>query len=177
MELLRLELTGREGQVTTPPGSPPHEIGLLGVDVSTLELEGEEHVVVQALFDDDTPGFDPALLHGPLVADLVDGEGTSVARELFDHESFRRDLAAEQEAGVDDLRGVVVRSGGELPPRYLRLAFLALPVADTDGATLVLRTADREELIAGVEVAHTRGEISDEERRSLLVTIEQRHPG
>ena len=176
MELLRLELSGRTGQVETPPGSPPHELGLLGVDVSTLVLDEVEHVVVQALFDDDTPGFDRTLLSHPLVAELLGPDGSLVLRELFDHDRFRQDLRAERDAGIDDLRGVLVLTGGELPPHYIRLAFLPLPVADTAGTTLVLRRTDVEALVAGVEVAHTRGEVDDDERRSLLLTIEQRHP-
>lgn len=175
MELLRLELTGRTGQVQTPPGSPPHELGLLGVDVRTLELEGQPHLVVQALFDDDTPGFDHGLLHDPLVADVFDAGGGTVLRELFDHDRFRRALHADREAGENELRGVLVRTDGELPPHYVRLAFLPLRIEDTDGTVLVIRRAGVDELVAGVEVAHARGEVTDVEREAMLVTIEQRH--
>ncbi len=175
MELLRLELTGRTGQVRTPTGSPPNEAGLLGVDVRTLDLEGQTHLVVQALFDDDIPGFDRSLLDGPLVADLVGGDGGLVVRELFDHDRFRQALHADREAGADELRGVLVLADGELPPHYVRLAFLPVPIQETEGTVLVVRQAGVDELVAGVEVAHARGEVTDDERQALLVTIEQRH--
>ncbi|WP_421118337.1 hypothetical protein ACE2AJ_13115 [Aquihabitans daechungensis] len=32
------------------------------------------------------------------------------------------------------------------------------------------------ELVAGVEAAYAKGEITDDDRRALLITIEQRHP-
>ena len=32
------------------------------------------------------------------------------------------------------------------------------------------------ELVAGIEAAFARGEVTDDERRAVLVAIEQRHP-
>lgn len=177
VELLRLELTGTTGQVETPPGSPPRELGLLGVDVDTTTIDDTDYVVVQVLFDDDIPGFDRSLLDCPMVAELFTAEGGLVLRELLDHDRFRRDLRDDREAGRDELRGVLVFSGGELPPDYVRLAFLEVDIAGTAATTLVVRRVGVEELRSGVEVAHARGELTDGQRRSLLLTIEQRHPG
>jgi hypothetical protein len=58
----------------------------------------------------------------------------------------------------------------------VRLAFLPIELAETAGAQLVVRRTTVAELVAGVETAHQRHEISDDERRALLLGIEQRHP-
>ncbi|MFP5579587.1 MAG: hypothetical protein ACLGIZ_15350, partial [Acidimicrobiia bacterium] len=112
MDLLRLELIGGPGRVETAVGSPAWERGVLGVDVSALAVEGEDHTVVQVLFDDDAPGFDGTLLDSPLVAELRTPSGDVVVRDLFDHDRFRHELRADQEAGGRVLRGVLVLTGG-----------------------------------------------------------------
>ena len=49
-------------------------------------------------------------------------------------------------------------------------------MAETAGARLTVRRTTVTELVAGVEQAHAAAEIGDDERRALLVGIEQRHP-
>jgi hypothetical protein len=71
---------------------------------------------------------------------------------------------------------VLVRTGGELPPPYVRLAFLPIELAQTAGADLIVRRTNVAELVAGVEAAYANGDITDDDRRALLITIEQRHP-
>lgn len=177
MDLLRLELIGGPGRVETAPGSPAWERGVLGVDVTARPVEGIEHTVVQVLFDDDAPAFDRALLDAPLVAELRDPRGNVVVRELFDHDRFRRELLAEQQAGESERRGVLVLTGGELPPPYVRLAFLPTPIADTEGTDLAVVRTDVPDLVMAVDDALERGEIDEVEHRGLLTSIEQRHPG
>ncbi len=46
----------------------------------------------------------------------------------------------------------------------------------TAGAHLVVRRTAVAELVAGVEAAHANGEITDDDRRALLTSIDQRHP-
>src|SRR3546814_17064049 len=85
--------------------------------------------------------FDRTLLDSPLVAELRTPSGDVVVRDLFDHDRFRHDLRADQEAGGRVLRGVLVLTGGELPPPHVRLAFLPGSVSGTAGTTLaVVRT-------------------------------------
>ena len=95
---------------------------------------------------------------------------------LGDHDEFRQRLQAEQAAGVTTTRGVLVLSGGALPPRFVRLAFLPIEVAATAGTDLVVRRTTVAELVAGAQSAYAAGEITDDQRRSLLIAIEQRHP-
>ena len=71
---------------------------------------------------------------------------------------------------------MLVRTGGELPPPYVRLAFLPIELAETAGADLLVRRTTVAELVAGVEAAYAKAEITDDDRRALLITIEQRHP-
>lgn len=176
MDLLRLELIGGPGRVETAIGSPAWERGVLGVDVSSLSVEGEDHTVVQVLFDDDAPAFDRSLLESPMVAELRTPAGDVVVRDLFDHDRFRHQLRADQEAGGAELRGVLVLTGGELPPPYVRLAFLPVPVTGTAGTTLAVVRTDVPELVMAVDDALEREEIDEDEHRALLTTIEQRHP-
>ena len=176
MDLLRLELIGGPGRVETSIGSPAWERGVLGVDVTGLAVEGVDHTVVQVLFDDDAPAFDRELLDAPLVAELRQPSGDVVVRDLFDHDRFRRDLRADQEAGRDELRGVLVLTGGQLPPPYVRLAFLPVAVEATAGTTLAVVRTDVPELFVAVDDALEREEIDEDEHRALLTTIEQRHP-
>ena len=177
MDLLRLELIGGPGRIETSVGSPAWERGVLGVDVTGLAVEGEDHTVVQVLFDDDAPAFDRSLLDAPLVAELRTPAGDVVVRDLFDHDRFRRALQADQEAGGRELRGVLVLTGGELPPPYVRLAFLPVGVDGTAGTTLAVVRTDVADLVAAVDGALAVGEISEAEHRALHTTIEQRHPG
>lgn len=159
-----------------PAPNEPAGLGLLGVDVSPTEVEGRPQTVVQLLFDDDQVGFDRTLLDGPMVAELHRDDGGIAAREPFDHDRFRRVLHAEREAGESITRGVLVLSGGELPPPWVRMAFVPMDIADTAGATLVIRRTSTAEMLAGVERAHAEGAVSDEERRALLTSIDQLHP-
>lgn len=175
-DLLRLELIGGPGRVETAPGSTAATRGVLGVDVRGLAVEGVPHTVVQVLFDDDVPGFERALLDAPLAAELRSPAGEVVVRDLFDHDRFRRQLHEERETGRSTLRGVLVLPAGELPPNYVRLAFLPVDVADTAGTTLAVVRTDVPELVAAVDDALARGEITDAEHRALCTTIEQRHP-
>ncbi len=176
MDLLRLELIGGPGRVETAPGSPASARGVLGVDVTDITVEGEEHTAVQVLFDDDVPGFEASLLDGPLVAELRNPAGDVIVRDLFDHDRFRRELLAEQQAGESERRGVLVLTGGELPPHYVRLAFLPMALADTVGTTLAVVPTDVAALRSAVDDALGLGEVDEAEHRALLVSIEQRHP-
>ena len=176
MDLLRLELIGGPGRVETAVGSPAWERGVLGVDVSALAVEGVDHTVVQVLFDDDAPAFDRDLLDAPLVAELRRPSGEVVVRDLFDHDRFRQALRADQESGGHELRGVLVLTGGELPPPYVRLAFLPLDVGGTAGTTLAVVRTDLPDLVMAVDDALEREEIDDAEHQALLTSIEQRHP-
>ncbi len=157
------------------PGSPGGRDGLVGVDVSSRDVDGVAHTVVQLLLDDDVAGFDRGLLDGPMIAELADGDRV-VAREAFDHDVFRRRLLAERQAGTSTTRGILVLTEGEPPPPWVRLAFLPVPIESTAGQTLRIVTTTVPELLAGVDEAYGRGEVTDEERRALIVSIEQRHP-
>src|SRR5690349_20469098 len=110
--------------------SPMGRHGLLGVDVRGRSIDGQDQTVVQILLDDDRPGFDPTLLDAPMVAELTDPDGRTVATEPFDHDRFRQRLRAERDAGESVLRGVLVLTDGELPPPYVRLAFLPVAIGD-----------------------------------------------
>ena len=177
MELLRVASSGRPAQMQTAPGTPPYEIGVLGAALSPKTIDGAEHTVVQVMLDDDRPGFDRSLLDCPLVAEVRTPAGDVVTRELFDHDEFRRHLHDERATGGDELRGVLLVTAGELPPAYLRLAFLAVSVADTEGCTLVVVRSDRDDLVAAIDAGKADGSLSLGEHRSLMTTIEQRHPG
>ena len=182
MELISVPLAGGPTQVMTrdlPVVDGPH--GVLGIDVASRTIDGHPWTVVQLLLDDDHPLFDRTLLDAPIVAEVrthghPDGPPVALALEPFDHDAFRRRLQAEQSAGETTTRGVLVRTGGELPPPYVRLAFLPIELAATAGTDLLVRRTTVAELVAGVEAAHGRGEISDDDRRALLISIEQRHP-
>lgn len=176
MDLLRLELIGGPGRVETAVGSPAWDRGVLGVDVSSLSVEGVDHTAVQVLFDDDAPAFDRALLDAPLVAELRTPSGDVVVRDLFDHDRFRHALRTDQESGRSELRGVLVITAGELPPPYVRLAFLPVDVGGTAGTTLAVVRTDVPDLVMAVDDALEREEIDETEHGALLTTIEQRHP-
>lgn len=177
MELISVSLTGGPAQVLTseqPAITGPH--GIIGVDVATRAIDGRPWTVVQLLLDDDHPLFDRSLLDAPVVAEVRSEAGAIVALEAFDHDAFRRQLQAERDAGEHTTRGVLVLTGGQLPPPYVRLAFLPLELAATAGTQLVVRRTTVAELVAGVEAAYAAGEATDDERRALLIAIEQRHP-
>jgi hypothetical protein len=179
MELISADLGGGPTQVLTteqPAITGPH--GVVGIDVAARTIDDRHWTVVQLLLDDDHPLFDRTLLDQPVVAEVRGrhGDGAVLALEPFDHDAFRRQLDAEQAAGEHQTRGVLVRTGGQLPPPYVRLAFLPIELAETAGAQLVVRRTTVAELVAGVEAAHQRLEITDDERRALLLGIEQRHP-
>jgi hypothetical protein len=175
-DLLRLDLIGGPGRIETAPGSPAAERGLMGVDVRGLDIEGEPHTVVQVLFDDDTPGFDRSLLDAPLLAELRNPTGDVAIRDLFDHDVFRHALLAEQRSGGNELRGMLVLPGGQLPPPYVRLAFLQVPIERTAGSTLAVIRTEVEALTAAVDDALRDGHIDRIEHRSMMIAIEQRHP-
>lgn len=179
MELISADLAGGPTQVLTaeqPAITGPH--GVIGIDVAARTIDGHHWTVVQLLLDDDHPLFDRGLLDEPVVAEVRGrhGDGAVLALEPFDHDAFRQRLQAEQDAGERTTRGVLVRTGGELPPPFVRLAFLPIELAETAGAHLTVRRTTVAELVAGVERAYAAGEVGDDERRALLLTIEQRHP-
>ena len=111
----------------------PH--GVMGVDVASRTIDGHHWTVVQLLLDDDHPLFDRTLLDAPIVAEVrTHGHGpgnepVALALEPFDHDRFRQQLQREHAAGESTTRGVLVRTGGELPPPYVRLAFLPIELA------------------------------------------------
>ena len=183
MELISLSLAGGPAQVMVQDqGARTGPHGVLGVDVASRTIDGHHWTVVQLLLDDDHPLFDRTLLDAPVVAEIRThghqdcGDPVALAIEPFDHDAFRRVLQAEHAAGESTTRGVLVRTGGELPPPYVRLAFLPIELAETAGADLLVRRTTVAELVAGVEAAHAKGDIGDDDRRALLVSIEQRHP-
>ncbi len=176
MELIRLALGGQPSQMQTAPGDPPFEAGLLGVALSPKDIDDTPHTVVQAMFDDDRPGFDRTLLDCPLMAEVRTPAGDVVTRDLFDHAGFRRALQAERASGGDELRGVLLLTGGELPPAYLRLAFLDIPVAATDGCMLVVVRSERDDLLEAIDAGHADGSLSEREHRCLTTMIDQRPP-
>ena len=176
MELLRIRSGGRPSQMQTVPGSAEFERGVLGAALSPKEIDGDQHTVVQLLLDDDQPGFDVSLLDCPLVAEIRTPAGDVVTRELFDHDRFRHELLDDRQSGGSDLRGVLLLTDGQLPPRYIRLAFLGSPIADTDGCELVIVRTERDELLAAIDAGLESGSLSEQEHRGLRTTIEQRHP-
>ena len=176
MEPVSVALTGRPVRFTGEGGAPVSpDPGVIGLDISSTSVDDVAHTVVQLLLDDDATGFDPGLLDRPVVAELIDGVDI-VAREPFDHDQFRRRLKAERSVGESTTRGVLLLTGGDLPPRWVRLAFLAVDITRTAGLALVVRPTTRAELVEGVESAHARGDITDDEQRAVLASIEQRHP-
>jgi hypothetical protein len=176
VELFRVELTGAPVRADSATAGWSAELpGVLGVDVAARVLDGTEWTVVQVLLDDDHPGFDHALLDGPLVAELIGADGDVIAREPFDHDRFRRQLRDERHAGESSARGVLVTTNGELPPPWIRLAFLPVEIGATAGASLLARRTSVAALRLAVDDAHGRGEITDAERRAVLLSIEQRH--
>lgn len=178
MELISTPLDGGPTQVLVqdPSSDGPH--GVVGIDVAARTIDGTHWTVVQLLLDDDHPLFDRTLLEAPVVAELRGRhpDPAVLALEPFDHDAFRRQLQHERTTGETTTRGVLVLTSGQLPPAYVRLAFLPLELAQTAGTELVVRRTTVAELVAGAEAAHARGEITDDERRSLLIGIEQRHP-
>lgn len=177
MELLRFPLTGRAVRVGTEGSGAPAELaGVLGVDVAPTTIDDRPHVVVQVLLDDGRPGFDPALLDEPIVAELLDDAGHVALREPFDHDEFRQTLQRERRAGQQTTRGVLILTHGELPPPWIRLAFLPVDLAQTAGSTLVVRRTTLDELLAGIDASYEAGEIGDDERRALVIAVEQRRP-
>ncbi|HEY4377183.1 MAG TPA: hypothetical protein VGM93_08485 [Acidimicrobiales bacterium] len=180
MELFRLDLPGRPVQLSTEhgplAGSPAAALHLLGVDVTALALDDGPRTVVQLLFDDDQPGFDATLLDAPLVAELLGPGDAVLAREPFDHDRFRWQLSAERAIGESTTRGVLVLTAGELPPPWIRLAFLPVDIATTKGTTLAVRRTTVPDLVGGADEAFARGELTDAEHRAVLLSIEQRHP-
>ncbi len=161
----------------TAPGDGPFLAGVLGVALSPKVIDGSEHTVVQLLLDDDRPAFDDSLLDCPLVAEIRTPAGDIVTRELFDHDEFRRRLHAERADGGHELRGVLLLTGGQLPPAYLRLAFLSIPVGDTDGCALAVVRSGRDDLMDAIDAGRLDGSLADSEFRSLSTMIDQRHPG
>lgn len=177
MELTRIELSGRPVQTMAEDASSPMgRQGLLGVDVRGRTIDGADQTVVQILLDDDWPDFDRTLLDSPLVAELRTADGRVLAQEPFDHDAFRQRLLAEREAGESVARGVLVLTDGALPPPWVRLAFLPVTIESTAGATLTLRRTTVLKLLAALDDAYGRGEITDQERLAITMTIEQRHP-
>ena len=176
MELLRVELSGVAAQAETATGSDPYERGVLGISVDSKRIEGTDHTVMQVMFDDDRPGFDARTLECPLVAEIRSPAGDLITRELFDHDAFRQRLRADRDTGGNDLRGVLLLTDGELPPAYLRFAFLDTALGHLGGCTLVVARSDRDDLVASIEQGYGEGLLTDEEYQGLMTTIDQRHP-
>lgn len=175
--LARTGLSGGRARVAPGDnGSTYVGQGVLGLDVAPRQIERTDYTVVQVLFDDDEPDFDRTLLEEPMVAELRDEHGDLLVREPFDHEQFRQQLLQERQAGESVRRGVLVLTDGELPPAWIRLAFLPVSLDTTSGATLEVRRTSVTELRAGVEQAYAEGRIGDAERHALLTSIDQRHP-
>jgi hypothetical protein len=177
MDLATLPLTGGPTRAMTADGpaiTGPH--GVLGVDVATSTIDDRPWTVVQVLLDDDHPLFDPTLLDAPMVAEVRAPDGSVVALEPFDHEAFRQKLRRERDAGESTTRGVLVTTQGDLPPPFVRLAFLPIDLAATAGTVLAVHRTTVATLVSGIEAAFARGEVTDDDRRALLVSIEQRHP-
>ena len=175
--LAQIELSGRPAQfLAEDERSPLGRHGVLGLDITGRVIDGQPQTVVQVLLDDDRPGFDPTLLDGPMVAELRDPGGAVLAQEPFDHDRFRQRLLDERRAGESLMRGILVLTDGELPPPWVRLAFLPIEIATTERSVLTVRRTTVTELLEGVDRAYARGEITDQERQALVVTIDQRHP-
>ena len=177
MELASVDLSGTPTQVMAEDaGSPMGRHGVAGIDVRGRVIDGNDQTIVQVLLDDDRPGFDATLLDAPLVAELTGADGTSIAQEPFDHDRFRQRLRAERDAGESVARGVLVLTDGELPPPWVRLAFLPVAIDATAGSTLTVRRTTVTDLLAALDEAYARGEVTDQERLAITITIEQRHP-
>lgn len=176
MRLFDTELHGEPVRVLAADDPRLTAVGLAGVEVVGRRIEERDHTVVQVLLDDDAPGFDTTLLDAPVVVDVVAADGTLITRELLDHDATRRQLQAERLAGRSEIRGVLVLTDGELPPPWVRLAFVPLPLEATAGTRMVLRRTSVQELLAGVEAAFVAGEMTDQQRQVAIRTIDQRHP-
>lgn len=176
IELARLPLAGRPARRMADEPGPALGPGVLGVDVSPRSVDDVAHTVVQLLLDDDQAGFDQSLLDTPVVADVLAADGTLVARELFDHDRFRRRLRRERDDGGAELRGVLVLTDGELPPPWVRMAFLRVPLDSTAGTELVVARSTADELATAVHDSHAAGLIGESDRATALMTLEQRHP-
>jgi hypothetical protein len=161
------------------PGSSgdPAELadGILGVALDATTVDGVAHTVVQVMLDDDRDDFDRGLLDAPMVAEVVTPVGDVVARELLDHDAFRRALHDERERGESVRRGVLLLDAGALPEPWIRLAFLPVPIDRTVGTTLQLRRATVDELLDGVARAVLDGRMSDAEGVAARTTIEHLH--
>jgi hypothetical protein len=174
--LASIDLTGAPVRVTADQAGAALAADLVGVDVARTEVDGVEHTVVQVLLDDDRVGFDPTLLEGPLLVEVVRPDGTVVAREPADHDRFRRELQAERGSSHGERRGVLLLTAGELPPPWIRLAFLPIALHDTSATVLRLQRSTVAELLDGVERAAAAGAMSDADRRAALIAIEHLHP-
>lgn len=183
MALLRFVLNGSGHRFHSDASSGVVEqTGVLGVDISPRTIGDTNYTVVQVLLDDERADGDLSLLSCPLVAEVArpaageDEEPEVVASALFDHDEFRRKLKAEQDAGESITRGVLVLNGGELPPRWTRMAFVPIPLRLTAGLDLRIYRSTVEELVDAVESAFAAGRINEEVRKNMLVSIEQHHP-
>lgn len=179
--LLRINLTGAPLRLHADvSGGVVEELGILGVDVSPREIAGENYSVVQLILDDQRPDDEGSLLDSPLVADVVragdDPDSAPLARALFDHDDFREKLRREHEAGESVTRGILILNEGELPPPWIRMAFLPIPLKVTAGMSLVVHRSTVDELVSGIETSFAQGLATEDERRSMLVSIEQHHP-
>lgn len=173
---LSVELDGGPRRLIVEEPSAEVPAGVVGVDVAPRDIDGSAHTVVQVLLDDDVEGFDTTLLDAPLVAEVRGADGAVLARDLFDHDAFRRRLRVERDRGRSVARGVMLLEHGALPPPWVRLAFLPVALADTAGSTLHVADSTVERLRAGIESAHAAGELTDDERITALRTLEHRHP-
>jgi len=200
MALLRLALSGSSHRFHSDATSGVVEkVGILGVDISPRTVGDSHFTVVQVLLDDERPDGDRSLLSCPLVAEVtrppaggildtvaaatleeseprLPSDPDVVASALFDHDAFRRKLKAETDAGESITRGVLVLDNGELPEPWARFAFVPIPLRVTAGLELRIYRSSVEELNSGVETAFAAGRVNEDERRNLLMSIDQHHP-
>ncbi len=179
--LLRVHLTGSQLRLHSDVNSGVvEETGILGVDISPRQIGGVDYSVVQLILDDEHGGDGPGLLDSPLVADVMapgaGGEDPPLARALFDHAEFREKLRSEHEAGESETRGILIINEGELPPPWIRMAFVELPLRITAGMDLVVHRSTVEELVAGIEKSFAEGLATETQRRDMLISIGQHHP-
>lgn len=183
MLLASIPLTGRATRTMAPRAEPADAAGeaaeladgILGVALDATTVDGTAHTVVQVMLDDDSDDFDRGLLDAPMVAEVVTPVGDVVARELLDHDAFRRALRDERERGESVRRGVLLLDAGALPEPWMRLAFLPVPIERTGGTTLQLRRSTVDELLDGVERALADGLMTDAEGVAARTTIEHLH--
>ncbi len=184
MELISLALSGGPAQIMVSDQSAvtgPH--GVLGVDVASRTIDGHHWTVVQLLLDDDHPLFDRELLDAPVVAEVrTHGHADCGGPVALPRARALRPRRLPPPAPGRTGRRRVHDPGRPRPYRWRAAAALRAPRVPPDRAgpdrrsDLIVRRTTVAELVAGVEAAYAKGDITDDDRRALLITIEQRHP-